>query len=144
MPYFNKQADAREDPDLYDEPSINLKPPPPEPSPVEAAEHTDFKQKAPPLLTSEDVRTSKLSVNELKIELKKRGCTLSWKKTDLQACLLDALKNNILVSMTEEVDNSDLCMNGLAPTAFWRNLTRQSEPTPKPLNATYHYAHQQK
>ncbi len=118
MPYFDKQADAGEDPDLYGKPSINLKPLLPEPSSVEAMEHTNVKQKAPPLLMFEDVRMSKLSVNELKTELKKRGCKLSGKKTELQARLLDALKNNILVSTTEEVDKRDSCMNGLAPTAF--------------------------
>ncbi len=129
MPYFDEEADAGEDPDLYIEPSINLKPP------LEAAPTLVpvMMSGAPPTqkLMPKDVK-NKLSVNELKVELMKRGCKIGGKKGDLQACLLEALKNNIPVSTTDEIDKRNISINGLAPTAFWNNLTQQPEPTSEP------------
>ncbi len=66
--------------------------------------------------------------------MKKRGCKISGKKGGLQACLLEALNNNTPQLTTDDIDKCNASMNGLAPTAFWKNLTCQSEPFPEPSN----------
>ncbi len=81
-----------------------------------------------------DAKAKALNVSQLKEELKKRGCHISGKKVELQSCLLEALKNNIPMGLLEDVSKRDASLNGLAPTAFWKLLTKEHAPLPESQN----------
>ena len=75
----------------------------------------------------------KLGVKELRDELKLRGWATSGNKQALQACLREAIKQNIPVSTTAAPPRHE-CMNGLDVTARWVLLTCNTTPIPEPVN----------
>ncbi len=64
----------------------------------------------------------------MSLKLKEKGVQDQWIFWDLQACLLEPLKNNIPVLTTNKIDKRNVSMNDCEPTAFWKNLSSQSEP----------------
>ncbi len=126
LPYFDPIAEAGEDPESYKEPTISIDHPPKE------------LQKAPTPEPMVDKMTTtaanQLKVNKLKHELKKRGCKATWNKTELLKRLIDAINNKIPVANIADIEKRDSCLNGLAPTAYWKELTIDPTPVPEPIN----------
>ena len=75
----------------------------------------------------------KLGVNELRDQLKLRRWATSGTKQALQACLREAIEQNLPVSTTAAPPQHE-CMNGLDVMARWVLLTCNTTPIPEPVN----------
>ncbi len=60
--------------------------------------------------------------------------TTGKKKEDVLLQLIAAIQNKNPITSTAEIDNYDLCMMGLPPTAYWKELTKCDAPIPEPQN----------
>ncbi len=68
--------------------------------------------------------SKRLKAKQLANALKMRGQKTAGKKNKLLEWLINAIDAKVPVS--NSLQTSDLCMNGLAPTAYWKELEKRS------------------
>mmetsp|Transcript_14413 Transcript_14413/g.30257 ORF Transcript_14413/g.30257 Transcript_14413/m.30257 type:complete len:556 (-) Transcript_14413:739-2406(-) len=127
LPFFNPVADMGEDPSSYNEKAVEINAPLKDPPNIPQPSH-------PPssVLTEEQVEG--LKVSELKDELKIRGCKISGSKAELKTRLTEAIKNKMSGATAEAIEKQNSCLNGLSPTAYWKELKKSSTPISEPRN----------
>lgn len=66
-----------------------------------------------------------LKVGEIQEELKRGGgCkALGGRKEVILAHLVEAIKNNITVSIVDEIEKQDTCLSSLSPMTDWKPLS---------------------
>ncbi len=74
-------------------------------------------------------------MKQLAYELRLQGQKTAGKKIELLEQLMNAIIAKVPVSISAyEIANSDSCMNGLATTAYWEELTKNNIPFLEPNN----------
>ena len=103
-------------PELDEEP-LRFGPPPV--SPVEPIQENveNVKNVAEKLVSVEDV--PKLMVNQLRDELKKRGCSQKGKKAELRSRLVKAIEDKIPLVENLTIDKANLAGDSFSPGAYW-------------------------